>query len=445
MTQPDPPTKKFFGMRMPSMKEGSFARNQSYVLARNVVAIAAQLVFTPIITRLYAPEAYGTMNAVISLSALALPFFTLQYDRAMLMARDEKDIHGLRAISNLLPTLFSVLLFLLLLIGGDPLLIAVGLPALGKMALLIPGLVILTALAQTSQQMVAVRMRYKQSFQFGTISIVGTKLTAIIHGVFIGGGAFGLVLAEIFSRGSQLIFSSRFILHERFHWHPKSWDPSNVKAVMRKYINFPKFELPAVGIAQFANQVPLWWLPSTYGLAVFGQYGLSLSLLEMPMRLFSYSMSVTFYQKAAQVFQDRGAKALRSITFRTMAFISLGSLVPLLLIAFFAEDLFTFFFGPEWGLAGRMAQVLSIIYFTRLTVEPVSSVLRVIGKQHSYVWFHGLLFVLRASAAGASIYFALPIMQAIALYAVADSIGRLFLTAQIIASLNRLAAMDRTE
>ncbi len=445
MAQRDPHAPRtLLGFRLPSMKEGSFARNQSYVLANSAVAIGAQLVFTPIITRLYAPHAYGTMNAVLSLTAFVLPFFTLQYDSALLMARNERDIQGLRAISNLLPTALSVLLFVALLIGGDRLLTTVGLPALGMLALLIPGLVILSAITQTSQQMVAVRMRYKQSFVFGSISAVGTKLTAIGHGLVFGGGAIGLIAAEVFSRGSQLFFNSRYILHERFHWRPKHLDIPGMKSVMRTYINFPKYELPAVGIAQLAAQVPLWWLPRTYGLAIFGQYGLSLSLLEMPMRLFSHSISGTFYQKAAQVFQARGAKALRSITFRTMAFISLGSFLPLLMIGLFAEDVFTIFFGPAWAMAGRMAQVLSILYFARLTVEPVGSVLRVIGKQRSYVWFHGLLFALRASAAGWSIYYKLDIIPAITLYAIADAIGRLFLTGQIIASLNRMAAQERT-
>lgn len=431
-------TRAALGQKLPSFKEGSFAYNQSMVLGRNTVVILAQLVFTPIITRLYPPQSYGLMSAVLSVSALLLPFFTLQYDRALLLAREERDIQGLRTLAKLLPTLLSVVLLLILLISGDRALRSVGLPALGNMVLLAPVLIALSAWSQVSQQMVAVRMRYRQSFVYGSISTVGSKLTAVLHGLFISGDAFGLVASELFFRSSQLFFSSRYILNEGLRPRLMHVSLDQMRTVAKKYANFPKFELPAVGIAQVANQVPLWWLPHTYGLAAFGQYGLGLSLLEVPMRLFSYSLSSTFYQKAAHVYQQEGAERLRSITFRTMRTVSLGSFVPLLLIGLFAVPVYTFFFGAQWALAGHITQALVIMSFARLTVEPVASVLRVIGKQQTYVWFHGLLLLLRTGAAGWTLYRGMDLMPALFVFALADAAGRLFLTFLIVQVLNKM-------
>lgn len=424
---------------LPSFKEGSFARNQSYMLSRNAVVLLAQLLFTPIIARLYAPEAYGTMNAVLSITALLLPFATLQYDRALLLARNEEDVQALRALNNLLPAAASLVILLALLAGGDDLLHALGMPAVGNMALLIPFFIVLTAWAQTSQQMVAVRMRYKQSFVLGSVSVVGAKLVAMAHGLWIGGGAIGLLLAEVFSRLSGLVGNSRFILMEPFGQRPWRSGMAPLLAAMRKFSSFPKFELPAAALAQVAGQVPLLWLPKCYGLALFGQFSLCLSLLEVPMRLFSYSMSVTFYQKAAQVYQTEGAARLRSITFRTMAAVSAASAVPMLLVALFAPDLFTWALGPQWTMAGRMAQALCVMYCARLTVEPVASVLRVIGKQHAYVWFHGLLLLLRICAAGLAVFQGSDILEALFIYALADAAGRTVLTLVLIRSLNHRA------
>lgn len=424
---------------MPSLKQGSFAYNQSMVLGRNGVVILAQLIFTPIITRLYPPEAYGLMSAVLSVSALLLPFFTLQYDRALLLAKDERDVQGLRALVNLTPTVLSALLMLILLVGGDRMLLAVGLPAMGPMAFLIPVVIVLSAWNQANQQMVAVRMRYRQSFFFGSISVVGSKLTSVLYGTFVGSGAFGLVAAELFSRFSQLFFGYRFILRGESRPRLTRNDSAWLKATARKYIGFPKFELPAVGLGQIANQVPLWWLPYSYGIAAFGQYGLGLSMLEVPMRLFSYSLSSTFYQKAVQVYRAEGALRLRSITFRTMRVITLGSIVPLLLTGLFAESLYVLAFGEQWALAGRITQALVIISFARLTVEPVSAVLRVIGKQQVYVRFHSILLVLRVTAVVIAMQQGLDIVPALFLFALADATGRLFITFSIVHWLNMAA------
>jgi len=432
--------RKIWGIPVPSCEKGSFGHNQLMTVSQRGVAVLAQLIFTPIITRLYLPDAYGTMSAVVGITSLTLPFFTLLYDRAILLAREEKDIQALRALLNVVPTVLSVVLFVVLLIGGDPLLTAAGLPALGHYALFIPLLLVLTNWSMTGHQVVAARLRYAESFIYRSISTVGSKVTAVLHGWLVGGSALGLISAEIVLRLSELTFNSRVILRDNPLKLALKAKYRDMVGVMKKYGAFPKFELPAVILARVSGRIPLWWIPPTYGMAAFGHYGLGLSLLEMPLGLLSHSMSQTFYQKAAQVFHDEGPKRLRSITFRTMAFISIGSIIPMLLIGLFAEVLFEFLFGNEWGMAGRMAQALTVMYFAKLTVEPVTSVLRVIGKQHSYVWFNVLLLVLRLGAVGIALYLGLAIIPALFLYAAAEAFGQSVLTFSVITYLNRLVA-----
>jgi O-antigen/teichoic acid export membrane protein len=426
----------FLGIRLPSFKKGTFGYNQLMTASQRSVTLLAQLLFAPIITRLYLPEAYGITNAVIAVAGLLLPVFTLLYERAMLLARDEEDVQGLRSVVNLIPALCSGILFIILLIGGDRLLVAVGLPALGRLALLIPALVVVTAWSQTSQQMVAVRMRYKEIFVFGSISTVGSKVVAVLHGLFVGGTAIGLIGAEFFLRASQWLFNVRLVLRDNpiTAMRRAGWD--GMRKVMRKYVGFPKFELPATGLSKIAAQIPLWWLPASYGMTVFGSYSLSMGLLEAPLALLSYSMSQTFYQKAAQVFSQEGAVRLRNISLRTMGFIALAGVVPMGLIALSAPWLFTFFFGEEWTMAGRIAQPLTIVYFARLIMEPTMSVLRVINKQGAYVWFNAGLFLVRAGAAGLAVWAGWDLIPALLVYSAAEACGRILFTVRIITYLN---------
>lgn len=424
------------GMRLPSFKKGSFGYNQLMTASQRSVALLAQLIFTPIITRLYLPEAYGITNAVIAVAGLILPAFTLLYERAMLLAQEEEDVQGLRSVVNFIPTLFAGVLFIVLLIGGDRLLLAVGLPALGRLALLIPVLALVTAWSQTSQQMVAVRMRYKEIFIYGSISTVGGKVVAVLHGLFVGGTAIGLIGAEFFLRASQWLFNVRLVLRENPIAALRQTGWPGMRRAMRKYVSFPKYELPATGLAKLATQIPLWWLPASYGMVVFGHYSLSMGLLEAPLALLSYSMSQTFYQKAAQVFKQEGPLRLRNISMRTMGFIALIGSAPLGLIALFAPWLFTFFFGAEWEMAGRIAQPLSIIYLARLIMEPTMSVLRVINRQRAYIWFNAGLFLIRAAAAGMAVLAGWDLIPALLVYSAAEALGRILFTLRIITYLN---------
>lgn len=430
------------GIELPSLKEGSFASNISFISGRNAVTLVTQLVFTPLIMHLYDPAAYGTMGAVLALSAFLLPFATLQYDRAMLLAQDERDLLGLRALGNLLSLATAVLVLLIIIIGGGPLLEMLGLEAVGKLIYLAPLVVLLTAWAQVSQQMVYARMRYKQSFVLGSINAVGNKLTAIFYALLFGGGGMGLLSAEILSRSVQLVFNRRSILKEKKLLSPLNITYQELTRTAHKYQGFPKYELPAVGVAALANQIPLWWIPKHFGIAAFGQFSIAMALLEMPMRLLGSSMSSTFYQKAARTYTKEGPQALARITRRLMWILSAIGLLPFLVIALTAKPIFAWLFQDRWLLAGSMISFLSIFYYFRLVAEPVSSVFRVLGQQRTYLWIHGLFLFVRGSAMVWAIVRELELLDAIAVYAAANAAGYAM---QIILILHALrTAEDRS-
>lgn len=423
------------GVELPSLKEGSFASNISFISGRNAVTLAAQLVFTPLIMHLYDPAAYGTMGALLALSAFLLPFATLQYDRAMLLAQDERDLLGLRALGNLLSTVTGILVLLAIIIGGRSLLEVLGLEAVGSLIYLAPLIVLLTAWAQVSQQMVFARMRYRQSFVLGSINAIGNKLTAIFYALLFGGGAMGLLSAEILSRSAQLVFNRRLILNEKGLVSLPRITRQDLVRTAQKYKGFPKYELPAVGLAALANQIPLWWIPRHFGIAAFGQFSISMALLGMPMRLLGSSMSSTFYQKAARTYAQDGPKALAGITRRLMWILSAIGFFPFLVIALTAEPVLVWLFEDRWSTAGSMISFLSIFYYFRLIAEPVSSVFRVLGQQRTYLIIHGLFLFVRGGAMAWAVARDLELIDSIAVYAIANAIGYI---AQIFLILHAL-------
>ncbi|MBP9080111.1 MAG: hypothetical protein KBF80_07655 [Flavobacteriales bacterium] len=381
-----------------------------------MATFAAQLIFTPVIMHLYDPAAYGTMGSVMGLALLCLPYSTLQYDRAMLLVRDENELQGLRTLSNYLPIAFALVLFTVLLIGGNGLLTAVGLPALGLLALVAPLLIVVSAWAQTSQQMVFARVRYKQNFVFGSLNAFGNKLVAIGYALVWGSGAVGLLLAEFLSRSAQLFFNNRLILRDPPQWARPVPSRTEVWRVARKYSGFPKYELPAVALAGIANQAPLWWIPKHFGLAAFGQFSLAMALLEIPLRLFGNSISSAFYQKAAQTFADKGPKALAQLTNRMVLILAVVGIIPFVTIALSAEPVFVFLFKDRWALAGTITASFCLFYYCRLVAEPVASVFRVVGAQWAYLSIHGLFLIIRVGIIAWTLMTDLPFIDAIRLY-----------------------------
>lgn len=431
------------GLKLPSFRDKSFAANISFISGRNAVTFIAQLIFTPVIMKLYDPSAYGIMGSLMGLAMLCLPYATLQYDRAMLLVQDETELQSLRTISNFLPVAFALTLFLILLIGGDGLLTSVGLPALGPMALLVPLLLMISAWAQASQQMVFARVRYKQSFIFGSLNAIGNKLVAIGSALVIGSSAIGLLLAEFISRIGQLFFNSRLILKEPPQWRRPLPERGTVWRVARKYAGFPKYELPAVALAGFANQAPLWWIPKHFGLATFGQFSLAMALLEIPLRLLGNSISSVFYQKAAQTFADQGPRALVRLTDRMLLILTAAGIIPFLMIAFLAEPVFTYLFEDRWTLAATITSSFCIFYYFRLIAEPVASVFRVINTQWVYLSTHGAFLLIRVAVIAWTLANGTPFTQAVTIYVWGNVVGSCLLIILVITLTRRAVVVAR--
>lgn len=408
-----------------------------FTSARSLVTILAQLIFTPIIVKLYAPEDYGAFGFMMASSTLLLQVATLQYDKALFLAREEWDIGSVRALSNLLPLLFAIVTTVVLVFFRDPMLALAGVEHIGNGIFLVPVLLVVGAWSQTSQRMVQVRYRYKEGFLYGSSMVVGSKLLAIAYGVWIGGHFLGLAIAELSNRIFQQVVNDALILKDL----RKRWDQhgklADLRAAMLRHIGFPKFELPSVVLGAVANHAPLFWIPRNYGLVEMGQYALATSLLEMPMRLFGYSLAGTFYQKAANTYRDQGGRALARITYRMMAVIAGVSAIPLLVIAFTAEPVFTWLFGPQWAMAGTISAVLSLFYFTRLVVEPVSSVLRVIDKQRSFLRLHAITLLARALAIAIAIHLQLSIAEGMLLFSAASALVYVAMGVEIAIHLER--------
>jgi O-antigen/teichoic acid export membrane protein len=409
-----------------------------FATGRNIIFTIVQFIFTPIIARYYGPEAYGTFGIMFSFSSMGISLFTLQYDKALLLASDEKDILTLRNISTIIPLYLSILLFILILLFKNNINDIWFEGAIENELFILPIMIFIGAAAQSSQQMVNVRSKYKEGFIYGSYVSLGTKLAILGYGMALGGTFWGMALSEIMSKGAQIMINTKVILKEAvsFKWtdlllKDKWW-------AMRKYIDFPRYELPAAIMSVFSNQLPAIFIPATFGIAALGSYALAASLLEVPMRLIGYSITGTFYQKAARIMQRDGPAPLRNMVGKVMATTGAIGAAPLLVIAIWGESLFVALLGSNWALSGTISSVLTVFYITRLTIEPIMSVLRVTGAQRAYFRLNLGLLILRLTAIALALWSDMGLIPALLTYSIFNSIGYLTFGCYIWYHLSRL-------
>src|SRR5690625_3902769 len=115
-----------------------FVRNVLLVATGTAGAQAITMAFSPIITRLYGPEAYGLLGTFSAVLSIAMPIAALTYPIAIVLPKRDDDARGIAKLSVLLALLICLVVATVLLLGGQPIARLLDLEAISAFLLLIP-------------------------------------------------------------------------------------------------------------------------------------------------------------------------------------------------------------------------------------------------------------------------------------------------------------------
>ena len=371
--------------------KGSFAQNVSIVFSGNVINFCLRLIFTPIISRIYGPEAYGQYayyNLIISnigfIAAMALPtVYVLPKTRIEFLSLSKFVL-----ISTAFTTVLSFLLFAI----SRSLWTEIDIDYIS-----IPILVILLLMNSLNGVFGAWNVReknFKRNSSVGVLSNLFSRLGTAGLGYYLLPTGLGLIVGDFIksvihfvansSRKRKCVFF-RFIKKRNRHYLLK---------YLRLNINVPKFIFPSRLITKFSSDLPVLAIGFFYDTDILGLYVFASSILSIPMSLFENSISPVIYQKANQVFQENenalGSFFLRS--FRSTIIISIG---PTFLLAILSPTIFPFFFGEEWHKAGDLAMLLSARFLMIAILSPYTGFWRIMKREKRLFFLNLLTTVFR--------------------------------------------------
>jgi O-antigen/teichoic acid export membrane protein len=240
---------------------------------------------------------------------------------------------------------------------------------------------------------VIVRSRIALAAAGVTTSLLGGWLHIGEAGLMLGNLAGMLAACLVFLAGRQPACSSA-VRRPSF---------KELQTTVRRFSEFPRWQLPAAFIDVVATQSPVWFISSYFGIDVLGQYSFAGRVLGTPLQLLGASFGEVFRQQASAEWRRLGR--CRE-TVGHYGFV-LGSIfLPIVvLLAILGPRLVVAVFGARWLLAGEFVRYLALLYALRGSVGTLSYVLILGGRQRSVFVVH-LLFLtcsgcaLAAAAAG---------------------------------------------
>lgn len=373
----------------------SFASDVLRLVSGTAFAQAISILASPLITRIYGPEAFGTSAIFASLVGIGGVVACLRYELAIMLPEKDEDASNLLVLSLLLAALMSLFMIPVIWLGQGPLLQLLNAPVLAGYLWLAPFSVFLTG------AFIALNYWNSRTRRFGRLSIARVNASIAITGTQIGAGLAGhatggsLIGASILgSAVSTLILAVQIwrddarILKESIKW-------SVLTTVLKRYKRFPLYDSWSALLSTISWQSPTFLLLYFFSTKEVGYYSLGMTVIQLPASLIGGAISQVFFQRAARAKFDG---TLKELVENTVLRLGILWIFPTLLLALIGKEAFIVIFGNPWAEAGVYAQFLALWIFFVFITSPISTLFSILEMQKMSLIINIMILPIRCGA-----------------------------------------------
>ena len=353
-----------------------FIKNSLMLLSSDFIAQIIALAIYPVITRLYSPDQFGEFSLFLTIATLLTILSTGKYELAILLPKKDSFAQSVFQLCIFINVFLFLFLFPVSFFIKGPVAKLFDSALLSRYLPLLPILVLLSGLWQTLRYYLIRRKSFK------SIGVYNITQGGINSGLKYFLGVFGLlntglVLATIFGQFVALLIALAFCSKRIFQGQIVK--VRAIKAVLKRYSRFPKFELPQAAINTLSGGLPILILSAYFDLKLVGFFSLAFTIGFRPINLFCNSMYQVLYQKMAENVNRKLPIyiQLRKFARQVLLFTS----IPFILVFIYANNIFDFIFGAEWFESGTYFKLMLPWLFTILFASSISFIPQLFERQ----------------------------------------------------------------
>lgn len=352
---------------------GDYSKNLATLITGAGIAQIIPLVLSPILTRIYSPADFAVFTVFLSLLSISAAIVTGRFEAAILLPDCDREAKEILCLSLAVTFFVSLTLLVFAITGGSHLATLLNLDGTSYIVLLVP------AGAFFSGTFRSLYIWKNRNQEYGVLANARITRSVAMCSAQLGLGliwaspillVFGHIFAE-FIASAKLLRGCRFTLD--------GFGISRLSGHGKRYIDYPKFSVPADLINATTAQMPILVLNAFFVGPIAGFYGLVNRALGAPISLISSAILDVFKQQASRHYVRNGqCKEIFKNTFKgLLAFAA----IPLLVVSITGPSLFAFVFGEQWRVAGDYAQILVWLFTVRFVSYPLTYVFYIAEKQ----------------------------------------------------------------
>ena len=347
-----------------------FIRALSVLIAGSAVSSIILLCITPILTRLYTPEDFGVLSIFTSILYVLMIIVSLRYEAALVLPKEKKADLALLFIANASTFIVSGIVILLLVMTPFTTWIGIGET---HSFFWILGLSLLFVGIFQSMNNWALRYEQYDIINRAKISMnTGQGFGQLVFG-FLNMGVIGLLLGEMLGRLTGMVQYIRYYKKDLQQANRTSLQ--RAKELLIRYKKFPLISSISNVIYSVAVNLPALFLAAYFDVATAGFYYLAQKILTVPENLVGFSATQVYLSQAAKMMQK--GQNLKKHCLDTVKHLFIIAFIIIASIDILAPIGFTFFFGHGWDTTVTFIQILSLMYFTKMVLQPINGVFQV--------------------------------------------------------------------
>jgi len=344
----------------------------------------------PIITRLFTASDYGYFSSFISIIAIFSISSTLDYHKAIPIAKDNDEVKSIVSLSLGILSFFSIIFWIVLYFWGTEILFLFDNYILIRFQQFLPIAFFLYGLDGINNELFTRNKKFKLISFFYIFSVFLINFLKIIFG-FFSFGVIGLLLGLLIGQITTIIIQFKFV--NNFY---KFYDLFKFKSLLKTliiYKNFAIFSSPSNYLNMLSNQLPIIIMVFIYGPYIGGLFALSNTIIKLPISLIGQSVARVFFSEACLIGKGK-PQIIKRLVISLMIKLGTLSIIPFTLLILFGPSMFYFVFGSDWEISGVFSSILSISMIFNFVVMPVGRLLEIFDKQKTGLIFNILRFVL---------------------------------------------------
>lgn len=374
-----------------NLRENKFFKSVAVLASGTFLAQAITIIFTPIVTRLYGPEAFGTLGVFTSLLAVVVPIAALSYPFAIVLPSSEKHAIGLLKLSLNITIIVTISLITILFFFKDPILIILNIETLGNFIWFIPIGIFFSGLYDSLTNLMIRRGKFKtKAIATVTTSLIQNGAKSLL-GIFYPYAACLVIISSISNAFNSLALyylglsskaKARIIL---------KWSNSNLFELAKKYRAFAYFQTPQMVLNAASKSISVIMLTAFYGPTEAGYFTLAFMTLTLPTNIVGSAIGNAIYPKFAE--SARNNSALAPMIGKASLVLACLGMLPYMMIMIMGPFVYPIVFGDDWVVSGEYARWLALVSWTSFMMLPSVKMLPILKAQNLHFVFTSVLMV----------------------------------------------------